>query len=179
MIGPVAAVFEQGGPRRLRVLAICAAPASDEAPLAIDREWAALRGIAESQRAQITLVRLVPPTREALRAALRSCCERGVAPHVLHFAGHGRPDRLVLEDPVGREDHVSRAALSELLRDGGVRLVVLNACYSATYRTVSLARWFVRQGLVDTAIGHEAPILDEVAIAFAGSFYSLPFPRGG
>jgi CHAT domain-containing protein len=51
------------------------------------------------------------------------------APHVLHFAGHGRADSLMFEGAAGRGRPVSGTGLRDLLGNvKSLRLVVLNAC---------------------------------------------------
>ncbi len=92
-------------------------------------------------------------------------------PDILHFAGHGTPDgRLVAERADGRPDAIPMDALAEALalynRSHGnrLRLVVLNACYSAR-QAEKLAR------AVDCVIGAAKPLPDRSAIAYATEFY--------
>jgi CHAT domain-containing protein len=113
-------------------------------------------------------------------------------PHVVHFSGHGAqggpngipsssgsaPDRdlipadagqdarLILMGENGQPQPVGQDALVELfdvLRDN-IRLVVLNACYTAT-QADAIAR------VVDCCVGMNTAIGDKAAVAFAAAFY--------
>jgi hypothetical protein len=102
--------------RRLRMLAIIAAPAtgpqpgtSPGAPLNVWAEWRALvAGIQQAADAVTggtpawAVMRLTPPTPDRLRAAL-AAGEGNTAFQVAHFVCHGCPNGLALETEVGRE----------------------------------------------------------------------------
>jgi len=95
-------------------------------------------------------------------------------PTVVHFAGHGsRGGKLLLEDEHGAAALVSVAALGRLFRDvGGVRCVVLNACFSAEHASAVAQH-------VPCVVAMSAAIADTAAIAFASAFYeALAFGRG-
>jgi hypothetical protein len=97
-----------------------------------------------------------------------------VRPHILHFSGHGKTDRLVVEGKDGvlgvEIDAAVLIDLVSILRDN-LRLVVLNACYSE-----SLAAALVQH--IDYAVGMNKPIEDEAAIEFSASFYqAIAFGR--
>lgn len=93
-------------------------------------------------------------------------------PHVVHFSGHGlRTEGLVLLDDHDRAAPVPPDKLRELfqlLRRGqhqnDLRLVVLNACWSAPQAEALAA-------IVGCAVGMPQPIEDETAIRFASKFY--------
>lgn len=101
---------------------------------------------------------------------LRALLERH-RPHVVHFSCHGeRTEGLVLLDEHGRAAPVPPPALGQLFAllqhdpRNDVRLVVLNACWSADQA----------QALAESAgcaVGMRRPINDETAIEFAVSFY--------
>lgn len=81
-------------------------------------------------------------------------------PHVIHFAGHGEVEGLVLEgDKLDAEVLVSLVAELE-----NTRIVVLNACY-----TLPLAKALAEY--VPFVIGTQGPIPDTTAIAFAHDLY--------
>ncbi len=88
-------------------------------------------------------------------------------PHVLHFSGHGSPaDGIILEDNNGQTKLVSADALAALfgtIKDN-LRVVVLNACYSA------LQADGISQ-VVDCTIGMQKAIGDHSAIVFSAAFY--------
>ncbi|HEU4410217.1 MAG TPA: CHAT domain-containing protein [Polyangiaceae bacterium] len=95
-------------------------------------------------------------------------------PHVVHLSGHGA-DRggIVLRGERGDPQAVSGQALEGLfkvLRDE-VKVVLLNACWSAAQATV-VGR------VVGCAIGMRQPISDPAAVAFSEAFYTaLGFGR--
>jgi hypothetical protein len=95
-------------------------------------------------------------------------------PHVLHFSGHGKSDRLIIEAKdglLGAEiDAAALVDLISILRDD-LRLVVLNACHSEPLAAALSEH-------VDYAIGMNKPIDDEAAIDFSASFYqAIAFGR--
>lgn len=95
-------------------------------------------------------------------------------PHVLHFSGHGSPvDGIVLEDHNGQVTLVSAQSLATLIGiiKDNLRVVILNACYSA------LQAEGISQ-VVDCTIGMQKAIGDRSAIVFSAAFYSgLAFGR--
>lgn len=97
----------------------------------------------------------------------------GYSPHVLHLTGHGRRDAILLTDDGDGARPVSGDTLAAVFEalEGSIRLVFLNACYSAEH-----ARAIVRH--VDFVVGMGWQINAEVASAFASSFYlALGFER--
>ena len=56
-----------------------------------------------------------------------------VQPAILHFAGHGETEGILLEGDDGQSHSLSGAALADLCKlfDKTLRCVILNACYSA------------------------------------------------
>jgi hypothetical protein len=87
-------------------------------------------------------------------------------PHVVHFAGHGTRDGISLEDDDGNGSPVTKEQLADLFRSSGghLRLVVLNACFSAVQAEA------INQA-VDYVVGTTAPVADDVAVRFAAHFY--------
>jgi hypothetical protein len=82
-------------------------------------------------------------------------------PHIIHFAGHGQREGLVLE-----EDHLDADVLVGLVAElENTRIVVLNACY-----TLPLAQQLAQY--VPFVVGTQGPIPDDAAIAFAYDFYT-------
>jgi hypothetical protein len=70
---------------------------------------------------------LAKPTPDELSHALSE------KPHILHFLGHGKPGALALGDlPNGETSWLEDESLSDFLRSGGVKLVVLQACEGAS-----------------------------------------------
>jgi formylglycine-generating enzyme required for sulfatase activity len=156
----------------LRLLLLGASPL-DLPPLAIEQEvaeiWQALRELRNDGAAVAVLTGTEqrPLTRENLRHHLGR-----LRPHILHFICHGPQDEteglgIYLETGGRVSDLVSVESFAELLQAGGatVRLVVLNACNSAT-----MARQLARQGM--QAIGMAVPIRGHAAVPFSQGLYA-------
>jgi len=106
----------------------------------------------EAVRGEVSLTVLRPPTFDALRDAVRQAAESGEPFHVVHFDGHGamlgrptgggsiagRPAMmtnpgegvLAFEKPGGGSDPVGASKVAQMLAEGRVPVVVLNACQS-------------------------------------------------
>ena len=108
-------------------------------------------------------------------------------PDIVHFSGHGLSERtgspssadtremlpaeedrdgeILVEDEAGRAKPIPASALADLFGIvGGVRCVVLNACWSGAQADA------IRRH-VPHVIGTRAEILDEAALAFSAGFY--------
>jgi hypothetical protein len=86
-------------------------------------------------------------------------------PDIVHYSGHGNEKGLVMQNRVGRRTLLSKRMLTELFKaNPKVRLVMLNACYSA----VQLA---AITETVDFTIGMNGVVRDTHAIIFAAAFY--------
>jgi hypothetical protein len=92
---------------------------------------------------------------------------------VFHFLGHGDDDGLYFETEHGEYELVKGHQLRSVLAASPVDLVLLNACWSATRRGVSLCDFLTREQVARAAIGHERPVADTSAIEFARQFYGL------
>jgi hypothetical protein len=116
-----------------------------------------LRGV--SHRDQIKLV-----ARHAVRPDDLVKHIRTDAPDVVHFSGHGTSEGIVLRDDAGGYVIVRGKALTRLLKNRDVRLVVLNSCFSDE-QAVALSE------AVDTVIGTTKEVGDEAARRFSVAFY--------
>jgi hypothetical protein len=86
-------------------------------------------------------------------------------PAIVHFAGHGGDNHLLLEGEDGRAATLGAETLASLLAvGGGVRCVVFNACWSD-----SMAEALLR--VIPCVVGMAGAVEDRTAIAFAGGFY--------
>ena len=87
-------------------------------------------------------------------------------PIVLHFSGHGDSKGLCFEDEFHTAQIVKKVALANLLRQqSGLRLVILNACYSREQA----------QSIADSTghvIAMEGSLRDQDAIQFSREFYN-------
>ncbi len=106
----------------------------------------------DAVRGEVSLTVLRPPTFDALRDAVQQAADAGEPFHVVHFDGHGlMPGRagggasmagrpammtgsgegvLAFEKPGGGSDLVKASQIAQVLADGKVPVVVLNACQS-------------------------------------------------
>jgi hypothetical protein len=89
---------------------------------------------------------------------------RAEEPTILHFSGHGASEGIFLRIDGAGYRVVSGKALTRLLKDRGVQMVVLNACFSSDLAdSLSTA--------VPTVIGTTRKVGDEAARRFSGAFY--------
>jgi hypothetical protein len=150
---------------KIKVLFLAADPFRDRAKLELEVEMRAIRRALMRGKAHDTLEmesHFGTRTRD-LQAALLD-----YRPDIVHFSGHGgKGGVLYLSDAAGNPTAVEKAALGKLfdLLDGGVRVVVLNACH--THSIVEVLR-----DIVDYAIGTNHAITDEAAFTFSQAFYT-------
>lgn len=88
-------------------------------------------------------------------------------PTVLHFSGHGGGNAgLMFQDQQGQPQPVSARALAMMVTAAArsVRVVVLNACYSAVQASAL-------RTTVDCVVGMDGVVGDDAARAFATRFY--------
>ncbi len=160
--------------RHLRVLAVMAEP-EDQRPLALHREWEVLETIWQDHPC-VRLDRLEGPTLDQLLEALDD-----ESYDVLHFMGHGGFDRdqeewvLCLLDENGESDPIPASHLAEELADyrRDLRLVVLNACYTARNLErgpAGVAMAMVSAGLT-AVVAMQAVISDRAAVELSKGFY--------
>ena len=143
--------------------------------LKLDEEFAALRaGLNASGKA--LEARRLPPTAEALRAALRTLPPDGAA--LLHLSCHGTvvntdsgpSAMLLLEDANGAEQRLRGADLTNMApRRGGLRLVVLSACKTDEGQA-GLARALVAAG-APAALGMSGSFPDDLSDHLAVALY--------
>jgi hypothetical protein len=177
-----------GRPAKKHVILFLAANPSDTDRIALDREARAIH--VELKRSGYR-DRFDFQTRWAAEPLdlLREL--RELKPTVVHFSGHGgartgatsgsssnrhvvaadassraEPGGLYLQDAVGAAQLVSAQAIAQVLEAAGdsVKLVVLNACYTAPIADVLLAH-------VDCVVGMTGAIHDSAARTFAIGFY--------
>ncbi len=170
----------------LRVLVLLSAPVIDPrrpqedlTPLDLQAEWNRLAEAVTASGAPIALIRLMPPTLDALRYALSPrAVEAGLYPHVLHFSGHAWSEGLLFEDAYSQSDAVTTQRLLEALKDAPpLDLALFNACESAE-GVLSAAQAFVEAGKARAAVGHPKPVRDDEAVQFAARLYA-EMARGG
>lgn len=148
---------------KIKILMLAACPDSQR-PLRLDEEARQIdRKIQEAEyRDSVELITAWAARPDDLQLALMRH-----KPHVVHFCGHGSSgNELVLQGDHGKERVVTAETLGQLfgvLKDN-IRLVVLNACYSAGQADAIVEH-------IECAIGMNRPISDGAAIDFAGALY--------
>ena len=161
----------------VRLLLVISNP-SDMPPLDAQKEIALVQeALAPQIESGHYLVELLEhPTPHRLADRLRE------GYHILHYVGHAYldPDEeqgyLVLEDEEGASLPVDADALSPLVRDTPLRLMVLNACESGRSpggrdAQMGLAPSLVAGGMA-AVVAMQFPVPDETAILLAREFYS-------
>ncbi|MBN1967508.1 MAG: NACHT domain-containing protein, partial [Anaerolineae bacterium] len=165
--------------RYLPVLAVVAAPyaglGGQQDPLnPLDRvvEWRALlRLVAEVGNLQtetstrLALARLDPPTTTRLGTALAA--NGADAFQVVHFVCHGERDLLYLEDDNGHEAYAVAEHVANLFRTSGVRLVIMDGCFSQHF-----ARLLLDETPVQAVVGTRRRVNPENMLAFCAPFYT-------
>jgi hypothetical protein len=147
---------------RLRILILAANPAN-MSRLHLEAEHRLLRNMMRDNAEAGNCELLVE---WAARATELQTALTEFKPHIVHFAGHGDKDGICLENDEGMGQSVSKEELGLLfnLSLKQLRLVVLNACYSAPQ--------IERLGQsVDYIVGTNVPIADETAVRFTANFY--------
>ncbi len=170
--GALRAARPRGPGRTLRVVLMCASPASLPA-LDLEAEKARLKRALDAVGDAATLEVVDGGGRDALRAALEEPCD------VFHFAGHGsggdggRPGLLF--DEGGAADLVTGEALAELLARARPRLVVLNTCHGAeedpSGALPSVAGELLQGEWIAAVVAMQSAVSDPAALGFASRFY--------
>lgn len=150
-------------PRKVKILFLAANP-SDTMRVRLDQE---VRSIDQALRQAEYREAFDLEQHWAVRAADLQGLLLSIKPDVVHFSGHGSDaGELILEDSSGNARVVSQDALSTLfsLLQDNLRVVVLNACYSAS-QAESIA------SQIDCVIGMSDAMGDQAGIAFSAAFY--------
>ncbi len=146
----------------LRILMLAANPV-DQNRLKLTEEYRLLRSMMfDNSEAGKCDLRVEWAARAyELKKALRE-----TRPHIVHFSGHGADASISLEDDERKSRPLSKRELGLLfnLSRSRIRVVVLNACYSAR-QVESLAE------VVDFIVGTNVPITDHTAMQFTNDFY--------
>jgi CHAT domain-containing protein len=85
-------------------------------------------------------------------------------PTIVHFSGHGSPEGIVLRSDDGGYQPVSGVSLERFLRDRGIELLVLNACYSRSQADAI-------GDAVPSVVGTTSAVDDRAALRFTPAFY--------
>jgi hypothetical protein len=144
----------------VRILFLAANPL-DTSHVDLEEE---LRGIEHELRAVKFRDAFALTARHAIRAddLIREVREQ--APRIIHFSGHGSEEGILLRSDHDASQAVQGRDLAQFLKDRGVKLVVLNACYS-TYQASEIA------SAVEAVVGTTDAVDDEAARRFSVAFY--------
>lgn len=148
------------GPAPIRILFLAANPI-ESGRLDLEEE---LRGLEQELRGVRHRDRIELISGHAVRPDDLVRLVRQHTPTVVHFSGHGSTEGIALRHDDGRTTIVRQDALARLLMDRGVRLVMLNACYSADQADALLAS-------VPCVVGTTDAVGDEAARRFSVAFY--------
>lgn len=158
----------------LRLLVVIASP-FNLAPLDVEAEKKRITDALEGQEEQIHVQFLEHATVARVQDALNK-----YRPHVLHFIGHGVLDQnigyLALENEMNRAQLVDAEQLMILLQGRGIKIVLLNACQTASYGQDDRAMMGVAPALVraniPAVIAMQFAIPDSTAILFTRQLYT-------
>lgn len=154
--------MDMGMPTVNKILILAANP-GDTGRLRLDKEFREIQG--GLNRSKYRNQFDIQP-----RFAVRFCDIRQALldynPHIVHFAGHGDKDGLMVEGELGFGVPITTQVLSQLfeLCSHHVECVVLNACYSSSQATAINKH-------IKYVIGMSKEIKDSAAIKFAVGFY--------
>ena len=152
------------GRARRQVILLMSANADRQQPLRLDEEHREIdHAVTYAQAGD----RLEVRTADAVRLDdLQSALLRH-RPAIAHFSGHGSASAgILLTDDLGHARPAPPDALSDLFRilRGGLRCVVLNACFTDEQARAIAAH-------VPYVVGMRGRVLDDAAIRFAAGFY--------
>ena len=181
---------------RLRVLMVISRPAgtTDVGYRMIARP---LLQRLEAVRGQVDLMVLRPPTLDALNQVLAAAVQSGDPFQVVHFDGHGilagrRPSRgpaphmfqgagpegvLVFEKPDGGAEEIPASRVAQVLAEGQVPVVVLNACQSGAVGKeleAAVATRLLQEG-VASVVAMAYAVYAVAAAEFMAAFYERLF----
>ncbi len=144
----------------------------------------------EAVRGRVTLEVLRPPTLEQLEQRLGEAADAGVPFHVVHFDGHGAlgeapgggspsmydgaEGQLLFEDSGGAGSLVSATQFAQVVRAGGVPVVVLNACQSGALGEViesAVATRVLKEGAMSSVVAMSYSVYAVAAAEFMAAFY--------
>ncbi len=147
---------------RMKILFLAANP-SDTGRLALDKE---IRGIRERLQMAELRDRFELVSAWAVRAGDLRQELLTHKPAIVHFAGHGTPEGLILEGQKGTRQRIPSPALASLfgLFTSHVQCVVLNACYSDDQ-----AEAIAQQ--IPVVVGMKGPVVDRAGVLFADGLY--------
>jgi tetratricopeptide (TPR) repeat protein len=183
---------------KLRVLMVISRPAG-AADVGYQMVARPLLERLDAVRGEVSLTVLRPPTFDALRDAVQKAADAGEPFHVVHFDGHGamltrpgggalpgiRPNMmtepgegvLAFEKPGGGSDLIKASQVAEVLAEGKVPVVVLNACQSGAVGKeleASVATALLKSGCA-AVVAMAYTVYAVAAAEFMAAFYESLF----
>lgn len=143
----------------MRVLVVAANPDVD---LDLEKE---IRGIEEALRGSSSREAATVRSAAAARPSDVVRLVRALNPEVVHFMGHGATGSICFRGDNDDVVVVGANSFGTFLKDRGVKLLVLNSCYSADVAMAAL-------GSVCAVVGTLDEIDDDQAFEFSRVFYS-------
>ncbi|MDX1908395.1 MAG: COR domain-containing protein [Bacteroidia bacterium] len=145
-----------------KILFLAASPV-DEAQLQTDIEFKAIRQRLKAATQRDLYELLMPEIRLRIEELVQAMNQK---PQIVHFAGHGIAAGIMIENDQQEAMAMPLPSIRRLFRQhqDAVRLVILNACYSADQ-----AAEISKLGIY--VIGMNAPVGDMAAISFAEGIY--------
>lgn len=161
--GPVVPLSILSAEGSTKILFVAANP-DDASRLQTDREHRLLKAQLERGRARDRFEFLQPQLAVTITELIRAMNGK---PNIVHFSGHGGTEGIYITTEDNQAQLMPLAALQRLFKSlsGTVRVVVLNACYSAEQ-----ARVISQYGMY--VVGNNLPISDPAAISFSEGFYN-------
>jgi len=154
---------------KLKILFLSASP-DDQRKLQTDHEFKIIKAELEKAKSRHAF-ELLNPGLAVTDLSLMD--ELNDEPQILHFAGHGVTEGLVIVDDNNQTQVLPAKALRTLFQIGSepIKLVILNACYSAEQaKVISEYGIFV--------IGMSSAIEDKDALSFTTGLYKYLLNRG-
>jgi tetratricopeptide (TPR) repeat protein len=111
------------GENKLRILMVISSPLDETIRLNTKHEIEGIYRQLSYSKVPAALIRLNPPTWQCLHTTLN---RRHF--DIVHFIGYARKDAIQLEKENGSADWVSADHLTDLFRNTGIKLVVINNC---------------------------------------------------
>jgi len=144
------------------ILFVMANP-SDEAELATFREHRIINTEMKTGKRRDRYELIQPLLSATFSTFIRALLHK---PTVIHFAGHGCSEGIIIEDDRGQGEVLRNEILKKIFKTngGGIELVLLNCCYS-NYQ----AEFISSLGII--VIGYNSEIADPAAMEFAKGFY--------
>jgi CHAT domain len=168
--------------RKIRVLFVASYPI-DQDQVSWDDVARRIERSLQPFSAEIELEKCVPGTWTAFRNSVSK-----FRPDVVHFSGHGSvgptaTQLLFMQPNTNKTEPKDANAITKVLQDRGIRLVVLSACETSTMPRVLQKEYSVlAETLVDNGIGavvaSQLPLPDDTVASFVGPLYQKLLETG-